>query len=114
MAPNDFRDASRGPTGDEIGAPSQHRHVSAQLGFRQSYQRNTLATEATRPGRSSPVTRRNRTALLAALVALMASAPLAAANGETPPDNKASTKTPARPAEKKSAEKKNRDKKTEK
>ncbi len=60
------------------------------------------------------MTRGNRTALLAALVAFVAWAPLAAAKDETPPDNKASTKTPAKTPEKKSAEKKSHDPKVEK
>jgi soluble lytic murein transglycosylase len=59
------------------------------------------------------VTSRNRTALLAALVALVAWAPLAAAKDEAP-DNKAGTKTHARTPDKKSAEKKGPDKKAEK
>ena len=57
------------------------------------------------------MTRVNRTALLAALVALVACAPLAVA--QTPPDSKAGTKTPAQSAEKKSAAKKGPDKKAE-
>jgi len=60
------------------------------------------------------VTRVNRTALLAALVALVAWTPLAAAKDEAPPDHKAGTKTHARTPDKKSAEKKGADKKAEK
>jgi soluble lytic murein transglycosylase len=57
------------------------------------------------------VIRGKRTALLAALVALVAWAPLAAANDEAPADSKVGTKTPARTSEKKSAEKKTAEKK---
>ena len=60
------------------------------------------------------MTRVNRTALLAALVALVAWTPLAAAKDEAPPDHKAGTKTHARTPDKKSAEKKGADKKAEK
>jgi soluble lytic murein transglycosylase len=98
MAPNDFRE-SPGSGRQYDAASSQHRHDCARLSFRQFYQRNTLATDAIRPGGWLPVTKGNRTALVGALfgsVLALALVPIAPSYAQTKPDDKTDAKIDAK------------------